>query len=104
MAKPQYTIETFIFRWIFRVLVGIAAIAAILYILDFAIWRARVAAHGGMGTVNVNRVVAAELKGSKEDYYYDGKQDIACSKSLFPQGGNNACWWQQNHREVIERY
>ena len=105
MAQPkQYTIEAFFFRWVLRVLIGIAAIAAALYVLDFAIWRMRVAAHGGMGTVTVNRVVAAELKDSKEDYYYDGKEDVACSRSLFPQGGVNACWWQQKHLEVINRY
>jgi hypothetical protein len=100
----QYSIEAFFFRWALRVLIGAVILAAVSYVLDFTIWRLRVAAHGGMGTVTVNRVVAAELKDSKEDYYYDGTQDVPCSRSIFPQGGFNACWWQQRHHEVIDRY
>jgi hypothetical protein len=105
MAEPkQYSIEAFFFRWVFRILIGIALLTAALYVVDFTIWRLRVSAHGGMGTVTVDRVVAAELKGSKEDYYFDGTQDVSCSRSIFPQGGVNPCWWQQKHHEVIDRY
>jgi hypothetical protein len=105
MAEVKtYSVEAFFFRWALRILVGAVVLACVLYIVDFAIWRARVAAHGGMGTVTVNRMVAAELKGNKEDYYFDGTEDVSCSKSVFPQGGVNACWWQQKHTETIARY
>ncbi|MEO6923886.1 MAG: hypothetical protein ABI142_08675 [Bryocella sp.] len=100
----DYTLEAFLFRWLLRVLLGVVLLAALLYIVDFAVWRIRVADHGGMGTVTVTRVITAELKGSKEGYYSDGTSDVSCSRSLFPQGGVNACWWQQRNREIVERY
>jgi hypothetical protein len=32
------------------------------------------------------------LKGQKEEYDYLGTADVPCSRSLFPQGGNDPCW------------
>jgi len=47
--------------------------------------------------------VVAPLKGNKEEYYYDGTGPVDCSRSLFPQGGNGACWWMTRHRVVYAR-
>jgi hypothetical protein len=59
---------------------------------------------GGMGSVQVNRIVAAELKGNKEDYYFDGTMMQDCSESLYPQGNDSPCWWLKRHSDVIVRY
>jgi hypothetical protein len=32
------------------------------------------------------------LKGQKEEYDYLGTVTVPCSRSLFPQGGNDPCW------------
>jgi len=45
----------------------------------------RVAFGGGMGSVEVSRVVVARLKGNKEAYYPDGTMVVDCSRSLFQQ-------------------
>lgn len=80
-------------------------IAALLsYPVDWAIWRVRVAAGGGMDTVTVTRFTVAELKGNKEEYYPEGSESVDCSRSLYPQGGAGACWWMRRHPEIIERY
>ena len=50
-----------------RALLGLLLIAAVGYVLDWAVWRARVAAGGGMGEVQVDLYTVAELKGGKED-------------------------------------
>jgi hypothetical protein len=58
---------------------------------------------GGMGRMTVSRVVVAPLKDNREEYYSDGKTEVDCSLSLFPQGGSEACWWVERHRVVFDR-
>ena len=100
----EFVLERFLIRWLVRCVLGLLLLAAAAYPVDWAIWRARVAAGGGMGSIQVDRFTVAELKGGKEDIYPEGPTTVACSKSLYPQGGNNACWWQDRHREVMDRY
>lgn len=77
-------------------------IAALLYPLDWAVWRMRVARGGGMGSVQVDMYSAADLKGGKEDYFPNGTVATTCSKSIYPQAGNNPCWWVERHREQVQ--
>jgi hypothetical protein len=100
----SFVIEKFAVKVLVRGAAAVLLIAALAYPLDWAVWRVRVARGGGMGSVQVDMFTVAELKGGKEDYYPDGTAVVACSKSLYPQGGNGACWWVERHREVIERY
>ncbi len=104
----EFVIEKYVVKTIAKALAGLVLLAALAYPIDFGIWRIRLAlshdGRGGMGSVQVNRVVTAELKGNKEDYYFDGTEMLDCSKSLFPQGGVNACWWQVRHLDVVARY
>ena len=104
----NFVIEKFVFRTIAKSVLALILLAAVAYPVDFAVWRTRLAmshdGRGGMGTVEVNRVVAAELKGNKEDYYFNGTMTVDCSESLYPQGGNGACWWVRRHRDVVVRY
>jgi hypothetical protein len=76
---------------------------ALVYIGDWAVWRIRVAAGGGVGHVTVGLLQVASLKGSKEEYYSDGTKVVDCSQSLFPQTGAGPCWWVEGHRTVYER-
>lgn len=98
--------EIRIIRAMIRSVLGLVAAAALLYPADWAVWRIRVALGGGMGTVQVTRFTVAELKGNKEEYYPEGTAAAAaaCSHSLFPQGGHQACWWLERHATAIERY
>jgi hypothetical protein len=100
----NFVIEKFAVKMLLRGVAGALLIAALAYPLDWGVWRVRVARGGGMGSVQVDLFTVAELKGGKEDYYPDGTSAVACSRSLYPQGGNGPCWWVERHREVIERY
>jgi hypothetical protein len=42
--------------------------------------------------VTVSRFLAIPLKGNKQEFDYLGTSDVPCSVSLFPQGGQSACW------------
>ncbi|HEY5381106.1 MAG TPA: hypothetical protein VIJ65_02565 [Acidobacteriaceae bacterium] len=96
--------EVRVIRIVVRTFLGVMVAALLVYPADWAVWRVRVLFGGGMGTVQVSRFTVAELKGNKEDYYPDGTDTVACSRSLFPQTGAGACWWRRRHPEVIERY
>jgi hypothetical protein len=85
-------------------LVWLLAVAAVVYVGDWAVWRVRVSRGGGVGSVVVSKVIIASLKGNKESYYDDGTETVSCSQSIFPQTGAGACWWVERHREVDERY
>jgi hypothetical protein len=107
-AGEDFVLERFALRLLLRALLAVLLVAAAAYPVDWAIWRSRVAlskdGSGGMDQVQVDRFTVAELKGGKEDYYPNGTELMPCSRSLYPQGGNSACWWLRRHREVIQRY
>jgi hypothetical protein len=100
----DFVIEKFAFKMVLKA-VGILLLgAALLYVVDFAVWRARVAAGGGMGSVTVDMYTVADLKGGKEDYYANGTVALPCTKSIYPQEGSNPCWWVERHREMVQHY
>jgi hypothetical protein len=90
-------------RILIRALVGMVVAVALVYLGDWGVWRVRVGMGGGMGKVMVSRFVVAPLKGNKEEYYPDGRAEVDCSRSLFPQAGIGACWWVERHRVVFDR-
>jgi hypothetical protein len=100
----DFVLEKFAFKMLLRGIGILLLIAALLYPLDFAVWRVRVARGGGMGSVEVDMYTVAELKGGKEDYYPNGTLAVACTKSIYPQEGNNPCWWVERHPEVVQHY
>jgi hypothetical protein len=87
-----------------RTAVALLVLVLAAYPLDWAVWRVRVAAGGGMGEATLSHFTAAELKGGKETYYFDGTSQVECSESLFPEAGSGACWWLARHPQMIERY
>ena len=96
--------ERRIINWIVRSTVALFAIALLIYPADWIVWEAQRLFGGGLGSVEVSHVTVAELKANKEEYYPDGVEEVPCSRSLFPQGGNSACWWLRRHPEILERY
>ena len=94
-------------RLFWRSVLWVRMACAAIYALDWAVWQMRVLAGGGYGVVSVDRFVVASLKGGKEEYYPDGRTDVRCSKSLFPEGvpqpGSSPCWWVKRHPVAFER-
>jgi hypothetical protein len=90
-----------------RILGRIAAVlliaTAVVWMVDWSVWRVRVARGGGMGTVQVTWFQVAELKGGKEDFYPDGEGPVSCSQAVFPHGGAKPCWYVVKHPVVFER-
>lgn len=100
----ELVIEKYAFKMLARGIGILLLAAAVLYPLDWAVWRVRVARGGGMGSVQVDLYTVADLKGGKEDYYPQGTTAMPCSKSIYPQAGNDPCWWVERHREIVQHY
>ena len=100
----NFVIEKYVVKMLLRGVGTLLLIAALLYLVDFAVWRVRVAAGGGMGSVMVDRYTVADLKGGKGDYYANGTIAMPCTKSIYPQEGSDPCWWVERHREVVQHY
>jgi hypothetical protein len=80
-----------------RLLVALAVAAGALWVGDWAVLRVRVSHGTAHGVVQVNQFLATPLKGSKVEYDYMGTVPVTCSRSIFPQQGNEACWWLERH-------
>ncbi|HVG26576.1 MAG TPA: hypothetical protein VM865_03135 [Acidobacteriaceae bacterium] len=64
--------EARVIHVVVRTFAGLCAAALLVYPADWMVWRLRVAAGGGMGSVRVSQFTVAELKGNKEMYYPEG--------------------------------
>ncbi len=78
-------------------LVTALVLLGLLYAGDWAVLRIRIAHGTAFGVVQVNQFLATPLKGNKMEYDLTGTYPQACSRSIFPQKGNVACWWLQRH-------
>ena len=76
----------------------------LVYPLDWIVWRVRVAAGRGMGSVPVTSTTAATLKGNHFEVYSQNTTTVDCSRSLLPEAGGGPCWWLQRHPQAITQY
>ena len=86
-----------------RMIVWLFGAVIAFYAGDWAVWRARVAMGGGMGTVEVGVLIESPLKNGREQYDWGGEQDVDCSRSVFPHAGEGACWWLARKKTVEEK-
>lgn len=81
-----------------RVVIALIVLFAMLYAGDWLVLRIRVARGTAYGTVEVQQFLATSLKGDKTEYDFMGTAQVTCSRSIFPQKGNPACWWVERHK------
>jgi hypothetical protein len=77
-------------RWLLRVLVAFAAISLAAFAIDFTVYKLRGSPHS---TVAVNQFMSVPLKGQATELDYLGTVDVPCAVALFPQGGQDPCWY-----------
>lgn len=86
-----------------RVLLYVLALFLLLYFADFALYELRlhVPKFGpANGSVHRIRLLAVPEKNNKVEYEIDSakpEEDLPCSHSLFPHGGNRPCWYVTRH-------
>ena len=86
-----------------RVLLGLIALFALFYLADAAWYQLRVFVPKlGSTTSSVHRIrlYAIASKGNKVEYEIDAvkpEEDVPCTRSVFPHGGNLPCWYLVRH-------
>ena len=89
-------------KYLVRSLVGLSVLLALVYLGDWIVLRSRIAHGTAFRTVEVNQFLATPLKGNKVEYDLMGTAPVICSRSIFPQQGNPACWWLEKHNAQWE--
>ena len=85
-----------------RSLVVAAALLALVYAGDWVALRGKTSRGTAFGVVEVNQFLATPLKGNKVEYDLMGTAPVTCSRSIFPQQGDPACWWLERHKAQWE--
>jgi hypothetical protein len=92
-------------RFFLRSVLGIAAVAAFAFGLDYAIFRMRVAENWNpYGSVIVTHYDAIPQKSGKTQLIFDPPAAQTCVNSLFARGGSLPCWYLTRHPEQQTRY
>lgn len=86
-------------RWAGRILFVAGVSLASVYVGDFLVFTAR---GKPMDQVNVNRYMAAPLKGNKTAYYFESSGPEPCARALFPQAGRSSCWNLRRHPLIAD--
>lgn len=81
-------------RWLQRLVLVVVVAFVAVYCGDWVIFKLR---GSPRSKVTVNRFLSVPLKGNKQEFDYLGTSDVPCSVSLFPQGGQSACWQLRRH-------
>ena len=84
-----------IMRVLLRILLGLVAVAVLLYVGDWGVFQI---SGKPVGVIEVHQLLAPPLKGNKMEYDFMGVVPVSCSRSIFPQNGNPACWWVERHK------
>jgi hypothetical protein len=82
--------------------IGMVVLLGILYVGDWVVLQVRITHGTAYGVVEVNQFLATPLKGNKVEYDLVGAVQETCSRSIFPQKGNPACWWLERHKSQWE--
>ncbi len=87
-------------KWLGRLVqfvLVLAVLVCVLYVGDWAVLRVRISRGTAFGVVQVNQLLATPLKGNKVEYDLMGTVPVKCTRSIFPQEGDAACWWLERH-------
>jgi hypothetical protein len=87
-------------RIFLRTILGLIAIAAIAFILDYAIFRLRAATNrSAYGSVKVTHYYAILQKSGKTQFIFEPPQSQTCVNALFPHSGWLPCWYLNRNPE-----
>ncbi len=98
--QPPHTGRQIILIAIRNLLFAVVLLAAVAYVLDYAVLRFRIATNrNAMGTVTVRPVYAVPQKNHSTEFLAGDPQDQVCVHSLFPHLGDAPCWYLVRHKE-----
>jgi hypothetical protein len=92
--------KAWLWRMLIRAVLALAGAAALVFAMDFAVFRGRAAANRNpYGSVTVRHYYAVLQKNGKTVFIFDPPQPWTCVNALFPHSGYLPCWYLQRHPE-----
>jgi hypothetical protein len=83
-----------------RVLLGIAAVALIVYVVDYTLLRYRMLRNlAPYDTVTVRYYYQVQEKNNRTEYAFASAQPEKCVNSLYPHQALEPCWYARRHAE-----
>jgi hypothetical protein len=92
-------IRRFLLRLIGGSILVVVALALIAYVVDYGVFRYRLAKNAAYGQVTVTTYDAVLQKNGKTEFLFDPPQAETCVNALFPHAGFSPCWYLQRHPE-----
>lgn len=87
-------------RMFLATVVFLVGTAIVVFIVDFAIFRVRVASNRNpYGSVTVSHYYAVLQKNGKTQFIFEPPQDESCVNALFPHSDQKPCWYLRRHPE-----
>jgi hypothetical protein len=83
-----------------RAAIGIIIVLVVVYVVDYAWLRVRVARGlEAFDTLQVETVDQVPQKGNKAEYIPEAPQNQTCVRSMFPHLGDQPCWYLRRHTQ-----
>ena len=97
VAKAQ-NLRELLKRVFLRTVLVVLGTAALVWLVDFAVFRIRAATNRNpYGSVTVNHITAILQKSGKTQFIVDPPQPQTCVHALFPHSGAQPCWYLSKH-------
>ena len=87
-------------RWLGRTAFVLVALAAFVYVGDFAVFSLR---GKPVDQIVVNRYLETPEKGNKTEYFFEGTGAMPCAHALFNQAGAQPCWYLRRHTTYADK-
>ena len=95
---PQRNLRERLRRLFLLTVLGLAGLAALVFGLDYTVFRIRAATNRNpYGSVTVNHYYAIAQKNGKTNLIFDPPQAQPCVNALFPHAGDLPCWYLSRH-------
>ncbi|HTX77104.1 MAG TPA: hypothetical protein VMD29_12925 [Terracidiphilus sp.] len=92
-------------RWLRAAVMALLALAALSFLVDFAVFRLR---GSPQQKLKVSHFISVPLNGgpneNKQEIDYTGSEETPCSITLYPQGGMAPCWYLRKHLNQVTTY
>jgi hypothetical protein len=85
-----------------RTLVALLTLLLLIWALDFAVYRVRLAHGSAYADVQVNHYLAVPLKNGHRQYDYVNSDRESCVRTLFPHAAALPCWYLRRHPDRQE--
>ncbi|HEY3972421.1 MAG TPA: hypothetical protein VGM18_05415 [Candidatus Sulfotelmatobacter sp.] len=102
MSNPAPNLRTRLRRIFVAAAVVVLGTAALVYSLDYTVFRTRVATgRSAYGSVTVHHYYAVLQKNGKTNFIFDPPGPQTCVNSLFPHAGFLPCWYLSRHPDQV---